>query len=158
MAKQRFARMWGHGYLGLLRRHEYEVVGSNNRSILYLGKQAESYKVMIYAPPCLRYDGCRRCSRSQSRNISESNRESAEEGNTGKQTTNMLSITMEQLRHEQANTIGLSMMHVILIAWHEREVVGSSKRSILYLGKQAESYKVMIYAPPCLRNWRLPKV
>ena len=29
-------------------------------------------------------------------------------------------------------------------------MVGSSKRSILYLGKQAESYKVMIYAPPCL--------
>jgi hypothetical protein len=29
------------------------VVGSISRSILYLGKQAESYKVMIYAPPCL---------------------------------------------------------------------------------------------------------
>ena len=34
-------------------RHEYEVVGSSKRYILYLGKQAESYKVMIYAPPCL---------------------------------------------------------------------------------------------------------
>ena len=33
--------------------NKYEVVASNNRSILYLGKQAESYKVMIYAPPCL---------------------------------------------------------------------------------------------------------
>ena len=40
---------------------------------------------------------------------------------------------------------------VVWVIWrHECEVVGSSKRSILYLGKQAESYKVMIYAPPCL--------
>ena len=54
MAKQRFAGMWVDGYLGLLWRHECEVVGSSKRSILYLGKQAESYKVMIYAPPCLR--------------------------------------------------------------------------------------------------------
>ena len=57
MAKQRFAGTWGHGCLGLLWRHKYEVVGSSNRSILYLGKQAESYKVMIYAPPCLEIDG-----------------------------------------------------------------------------------------------------
>ena len=33
------------------------MVGSSKQSILYLGKQAESYKVMIYAPPCLEYDG-----------------------------------------------------------------------------------------------------
>ena len=57
MAKQRFAGMWVHGYLGLLWRHECEVVGSSKRSILYLGKQVESYKVMIYAPPCLREVG-----------------------------------------------------------------------------------------------------
>ena len=42
---------------GLLWRHECEVVGSSKRSILYLSKQAESYKVMIYAPPCLEMTG-----------------------------------------------------------------------------------------------------
>ena len=121
MAKQWFAGMWGHGCLGLLRRHKCQVVGSSNRSILYLGKQAESYKVMIYAPPRLAIDGCRRCSQSQSRNISESYRESTEEGNTGKQTTNMHSITTEQHKHKQAGNIAeLDMMHIILIAWHER--------------------------------------
>ena len=44
---------WGTWLFGLLWRHECEVVGSSKQSILYLGKQAESYKVLIYAPPCL---------------------------------------------------------------------------------------------------------
>ena len=35
IAKQRFAGMWGDmAVLGLFERHEYEVVGSSNRSIL----------------------------------------------------------------------------------------------------------------------------
>jgi len=40
-------------YLVLWRSLICEVVGSNNRSILQLGKQAESYKGMICSPPCL---------------------------------------------------------------------------------------------------------
>ena len=108
----------GHGCLGLLWRHKYEVVGSNNRSILYLGKQAESYKVMIYAPPCLEIDGCRRCSRSQSRNISESNRESTEEGNTGSKQRTCILLLRSNIS-KQANIAGLDMMHVSLIAWNE---------------------------------------
>ena len=39
-----------HGYLGLFERHEYKVVGSSNRSILYLGRWAESYKHDICSP------------------------------------------------------------------------------------------------------------
>ena len=39
-----------HGCLGLFENHEYEVVGSSNRSILYLGKQAESYKAWYMHP------------------------------------------------------------------------------------------------------------
>ena len=53
MAKQRFAGMWGHGCLGYYGGMNVRVVGTSKRSMLYLGKQAESYKVMIYAPPCL---------------------------------------------------------------------------------------------------------
>ena len=86
MAKQWFARMWGHGCLVLFWRHKYEVVGSSKRYILYLGKQAESYKVMIYAPPCLREVGAegeddRKA--SPPREI----RGSTRERNTGKQST-----------------------------------------------------------------------
>ena len=96
MAKQRFAGLWEHGCLGLLWRHNYEVVGSNNRSILYLGKQAESYKVMIYAPPCLEIDDCRRCSRSQTRNASENIRGSTQEVNTGTAIKGDVAITTKQ--------------------------------------------------------------
>ena len=39
-----------HGCLGLFERHEYKVVGSSNRSILYLGRWAESYKHDICSP------------------------------------------------------------------------------------------------------------
>ena len=47
--------------------------------------------------------------------------------------------------------LGCGDMAVWFYFWRlEGKVVGSSKRSMLYLGKQAESYKVMIYAPPCL--------
>ena len=53
-----------HGCLGLFERHEYEVVGSSNRSILQLGKRAESYKHDI-CPPYLLRRRFRRCSRSQ---------------------------------------------------------------------------------------------
>ena len=64
------------------------MVGSSKRSILYLGKQAESYKVMIYAPPCLREVGAegeddRKA--SPPREI----RGSTRERNTGKQSTKM---------------------------------------------------------------------
>ena len=96
MAKQRFAGMWGHGCLGLLWRHNYEVVGSNNRSILYLGKQAESYKVMIYAPPCLEEEVGAEGEDDRKASPPREIRGSTRERNTGKQSTEMHSITMEQ--------------------------------------------------------------
>src|SRR3954468_4611054 len=61
----------GHGCLGLFERHEYEVVGSSNRSILYLGTSELKVLIMIYEPPYLMRRQFRRCSRSQTRNVSE---------------------------------------------------------------------------------------
>src|SRR4051812_44604226 len=46
----------GHGCLGLFERHKYKVVGSSNRSILYLGTSEMKVISMIYAPPYLRED------------------------------------------------------------------------------------------------------
>src|SRR3954470_18600396 len=43
----------GHGCLGLFERHKYEVVGSSNRSILYLGTSELKVISMIYAPSYL---------------------------------------------------------------------------------------------------------
>src|SRR3954470_14159558 len=73
-----------HGCLGLFERHKYEVVGSSNRSILYLGTSELKVISMIYAPPYLLSSRCRRCSRSQARIVSEGNRGIKQEGNTGK--------------------------------------------------------------------------
>src|SRR3954468_19608923 len=61
----------GHGCLGLFERHEYEVVGSSNRSILHLGASDLKVISMIYAPPYLLRRRNRRCSRSPTRNVSE---------------------------------------------------------------------------------------
>src|ERR1041384_1377773 len=51
MAKQGLLGCGGHGCLGLFQRHKYEVVGSSNRSILYLGTSDLKVIRMIYAPP-----------------------------------------------------------------------------------------------------------
>src|ERR1041385_1659879 len=56
----------GHGWLGLFDRHKYEVVGSSNRSILYLGISEMEVISMIYAAPYLIRRRRQRCSRSQS--------------------------------------------------------------------------------------------
>src|SRR3954469_8407914 len=89
----------GHSYLGLFERHKYEVVGSSNRSILYLGTSELKVISMIYAPPYLMRRRSRRCSRSQTRNIFESTRGSTQEINNGKTINEDASITM---KHSQA--------------------------------------------------------
>ena len=95
------------------------MVGSSKRSILYLGKQAESYKVMIYAPPCLEMTVAEGV---VDRKLATSPRISAgahKKGTLERQPTNMHSITMEQ-HIQTGNKHGkIDMMHVILIAWHE---------------------------------------
>src|SRR3954469_10669954 len=76
----------GHGCLGLFERHKYEVVGSSNRSIPYLGASELKVISMIYAPPYLmrrRSEGD--VDRTQNRIVSERSRGSTQEGNTGKQ-------------------------------------------------------------------------
>ena len=57
MAKQRFARMWGNMAVWFIWRLIYEVVGSSIRSILYLGKQDESYKSWYVHPLACWDDG-----------------------------------------------------------------------------------------------------
>src|SRR3954462_13818959 len=86
----------GHGCLGLFERHKYEVVGSSNPSILYLGTSELKVISMIYALPYLMRRRFRRCSRSQARIVSESNRRSTQEGNTGKAINDQASITTKQ--------------------------------------------------------------
>src|SRR4051812_11793199 len=88
----------GHGCLGLFERHKYEVVGSSNCSILYLGISELKVISMIYAPPYLMRRRSRRCSRSQTRNVSESTRGSTQEVNTGKEINGYASITTKQSR------------------------------------------------------------
>src|SRR3954467_5098587 len=78
----------GHGCLGLFKRHKYEVVGSSNRSILYLGTSELKVICMIYAPPYLMRRRCRRCRRSfTNSHVFERSRGSTQEINTGKQST-----------------------------------------------------------------------
>ena len=84
-----------HGCLGLFERHEYKVVGSSNRFILYLGRWAKSYKHYICSPYLLIW-WCRRCSRSQTRIVSESNRGSIQEGNIVKAINGDTTITTEK--------------------------------------------------------------
>src|SRR4051794_17180599 len=74
----------GHSCLGLFGRHKHEAVGSSNRSILYLGTSELKVISMICAPPYLMRRRSRRCSRSQTRNVSESTHGSTQEVNTGK--------------------------------------------------------------------------
>src|SRR4051812_32277519 len=71
-----------HGCLGLFERHKYEVVGSSNRSILYLGTSELKVISKIYAPPYLMRRRSQRCSRPQTRHVSENTRGSTQEGNT----------------------------------------------------------------------------
>ena len=68
--------------MSLFERHEYEVVGSSNRSILHLGASELKVISMIYAPPYLMKN--RRLGRSQAPIVSESNRGSTQEVNTRK--------------------------------------------------------------------------
>src|SRR3954465_3089112 len=63
--------MWRTWLFGFIDRHIYEVVGSSNRSILHLGASELKVISMIYAPPYLMRRRSRRCSRSQSRIVSE---------------------------------------------------------------------------------------
>src|ERR1041385_7159723 len=56
IAEQGLLGCGGHGCLGLFERHEYEVVGSSNSSILHLGASELKVISMIYAPPYLRED------------------------------------------------------------------------------------------------------
>ena len=97
------------------------MVGSNNRSILYLGKQAESYKVMIYAPPCLEMTVAEGV---VDRNLATSPRVTAraqkKETLESKQRTCILLLRSNTSMSKQANMAKLDMMHVSLIAWHER--------------------------------------
>src|ERR1041385_7649786 len=83
----------GHGCLGLFERHKYEVVGSRNRSTLYLGTSELKVISMIYAPPYLMRRRSRSCCRSQARKVSEGNRGITQEGNTGKANDEKASIT-----------------------------------------------------------------
>src|SRR3954468_21409106 len=76
-----------HGCLGLFERHKYEVVGSSNRSILYLGTSELKFKRMIYAPSYLMRRRSRRCSRSQTRSVSENTRGSTQEVTLERQST-----------------------------------------------------------------------
>src|SRR3954466_5531881 len=94
----------GHGYLGLFERHKYEVVGSSNRSILYLGTSELKVISMIYAPPYLMRRRSRRCSRSQTRNVSESTRGNTQEVNTRKEINGDAYITMKQSRASNDKT------------------------------------------------------
>src|ERR1041385_7947614 len=71
IAEQGLLGCGGHGCLGLFERHEHEVVGSRNRSILHLGASDLKVISMIYAPPYLMRRRNRRCSRSQARIISK---------------------------------------------------------------------------------------
>ena len=82
--------------MGLFERHKYEVVGSSNRSILYLGTSELKVISMIYAPPYLLRRRFRRYSRSQDRNVSEGIRESTQEVNTGKAINGDASINTKQ--------------------------------------------------------------
>src|SRR3954464_8572210 len=86
----------GHGCLGLFERHKYEVVGSSNRSILYLGTSELKVISMIYVLPYLMRRRNRRCSRSQTRIVSENTRGSTQEVNTGKAINEDASITTKQ--------------------------------------------------------------
>src|SRR3954463_10678911 len=87
----------GHGCLCLFERHKYEVVGSINRSILYLGTSELKVISMIYAPPYPMRRRNRRCSRSLARNVYKSTRGSTQR-NTGKSIDEKLCITMKQPR------------------------------------------------------------
>src|SRR3954471_11292862 len=103
----------GHGCLGLFERHKYKVVESSNRFILYLGTSELKVISMIYAPPYLWRRRCRRCSRSQARIVSDSNRGSTQEGNTGKGNRRASiyyyeAITIKQ--HQEGNTIQRTMV------------------------------------------------
>src|ERR1041385_3480544 len=71
IAEQGLLGCGGHGCLGLFERHEYEVVGSSNRSILHLDASELKVISMIYAPPYLMRRRNRRRSRSQARIVSE---------------------------------------------------------------------------------------
>src|SRR4051812_27731091 len=86
----------GHGCLGLFEGNKYDVVGSSNRSIIYLGSSELKVISMIYAPPYLMRRRCRRCSRSQTRNVSESNRGSTQEEKTRKAIDEQASISTKQ--------------------------------------------------------------
>src|ERR1041385_7564336 len=102
IAEQGLLGCGGHGCLGLFERHEYELVGSSNRSILYLGASELKVISMIYAPPYLMRRRSRRRSRSQTHNVSESTRGSTQEVNTGK-TINKIPLSL-QSNHEQATS------------------------------------------------------
>src|ERR1041385_8400089 len=93
IAEQGLLGCGGHGCLGLFERHEYEVVGSSNRFILYLGTGELKVISMIYAPPYLMRRRNRRCSRSQAPNVFESTRGSTHEGNTRRSIDEQASIT-----------------------------------------------------------------
>src|ERR1041385_288743 len=74
----------GHGCLGLFERHEYEVVGSINRSILHLGASELIVISMIYAPPYLMRRRNGRCVDHKLALYPRGSRGSTQEGNTGK--------------------------------------------------------------------------
>ena len=96
------------------------MVGSTKRSNLYLGKQAESYKVMIYAPPCLEMtvaEGVVERKASPPRIIPRAQKKVILES---KQRTCILLLRSNTIISKQANMAGLDMMHVSLIAWHGR--------------------------------------
>src|ERR1041385_3077678 len=107
IAEQGLLGCGGHGCLGLFERHKYEVVGSNNRSILHLGASELKVISMIYAPPYLMRRRNRRCSRSQARIVSESIRGSTQEVNTGKGNRRASIYYYEEItskQHQEGNT------------------------------------------------------
>src|SRR3954466_1396115 len=91
------------------------MVGSSNRSILHLGASELKFISMIYAPPYLMRRRNQRCSRSQARNVSGTNRGSTREGNTGKAIDKQASITTKQSRenNKKKTTRGNTLLYRI---------------------------------------------